>query len=99
MKKIFISMPMAGKGKDDILSEQENILALVGAELQCDVELVESFVDNEDYSPLEFLGESLKRMAKADYVVFAEGYEYARGCGIERICAEQYGLEILEVLK
>lgn len=35
-------------------------------------------------------------MADADLVYFAKGWEDARGCMIERECAVQYGVPILE---
>lgn len=36
-------------------------------------------------------------MAKADVVVFAKGWEAARGCRIEHAVAEEYGLTIFEI--
>lgn len=36
-------------------------------------------------------------MATADYVVFVEGWQNARGCQIQRLCAKKYGLEIIDV--
>ena len=35
-------------------------------------------------------------MNTADYVVFAEGYENARGCRIEYTCACEYDKKILK---
>lgn len=46
--------------------------------------------------PLWFLGESLKLLATADIAYFATGWEGARGCKIEHICAEEYGVHIIE---
>ena len=98
MKKVFVSIPMRDKLRDEILSEQAKILARVNEKLGEPVVLVETYL-RELYSqkPLECLGESLKRMAYADCAVFADGWEDARGCNIEHLCAEKYGIPIIEL--
>lgn len=35
-------------------------------------------------------------LATADVAYFASGWKNARGCKIEHICAEQYGIKIVE---
>ena len=80
-KKIFISMPMAGKTKEEIEQTQFDVLVAVGTKLNEEVELVETYLDGE-YSPLGCLAESLKRMDTADYAAFVKGWENARGCKI-----------------
>ena len=40
---------------------------------------------------------NIEFLAKADVAVFAPGWEYARGCRIERQCAEEYGIPVMEV--
>lgn len=98
MKKVFISIPMKDKLRSEIVTEQANILAHVNKLLGEPVLLVENYM-RELYSqkPLECLGESIKRMAQADCVVFGKGWQDARGCVIERMCAEKYGLDILDI--
>lgn len=49
-----------------------------------------------DAKPLWFMAESIRLMADADLVYFAKGWKDARGCMIERECAVQYGVPILE---
>ena len=97
MKKIFVSMPMRGKGKEEIFAERKRLLALAADTLGEKVELVESYLGEGDYKPLECLGESLKRMVRADFVVFGRGWDEARGCRIEHTCAMEYGVPILVV--
>lgn len=97
MKKVFVSMPMRGKGKEEIFAERERLLALAASSLGEEVELVESYIGEGDYKPLEYLGESLKRMARADLAVFGRGWDEARGCRIEHTCAMEYGVPILVV--
>ena len=97
MKKVFVSMPMRGKGKEEIFAERARLLALAADSLGEEVELVASYLGEGDYKPLECLGESLKRMASADLVVFGRGWEDARGCRIEHTCAMGYGVPLLVV--
>lgn len=98
MIKIYISLPMKGKSRSEILSEQAKILARVNEKLGEPVMLVENYLDdNGKLHPLECLGESLKRMSHADYAVFADGWENARGCMLERNCAEAYSIPILKL--
>ena len=98
MRKIFISTPMQGKEREEILEEQQRLLDIAAKELECEVELVPSFLDGEEYrnSPLLCLAVSLRRMADADLVVFGRGWKEARGCRIEHICAEEYKIPFLE---
>ena len=45
--------------------------------------------------PLEYLGESLKLLAGADWVWFCDGWDEARGCKVENTCAREYGISII----
>lgn len=97
MKKLFISQPMKDKTDDEIKREREKALTLAKESVGDDVELIDSFFENapHDARPLWYLGESLKLLATADIVYFADGWEKARGCKIEHECAEQYGITII----
>ena len=46
--------------------------------------------------PLCFLAKSLENMSLCNAVYFVKGWEAARGCRIERIAAEAYGVTIIE---
>lgn len=67
-------------------------------ELEIDLELIDSFFQSApvDARPLWFLGKSLELLSTADCVYFAPGWENYRGCKIEHLCAEQYGIKIIE---
>lgn len=100
MKNIYISLPMRGKDAKGIIKSQEELTYQAGLKLGEYVELINICweIDEDDpLRPLIYLGRALERMAVADYVVFGEGWENARGCKIERQCAEQYGIPILEL--
>ena len=93
MKKVFVSMPMRDKERSEIISRQQNALSCLSEYLSEPLMLIETFLD-DNARPLVCLGESIKRMSHADYVLFAEGWENARGCRIEHECANEYGLKI-----
>lgn len=93
MKKLFISQPMRGKTDDEILAVRANAIQSAKDALGEDVEVIDSFFGTSDMShALEYLGESIKLLAKADIAYFAPGWNDARGCRIEHECAEKYGI-------
>lgn len=84
MKKLFISQPMRGKTDEKILAERADAVQAARDALGEEVEVIDSFFGTSDMShALEYLGESLKLMAKADIAYFAPGWRDARGCKIE----------------
>ena len=99
MKRLFISQPMRGKTKEEILSVRQLAIEEAERELGERVEVIESYFEdapNDGNVPLWHLGKSIVLLSSADAVYFAKGWEDARGCRIERICAEQYGVRIIE---
>lgn len=92
MKKLFISQPMRGKTDEEILAERTLGVQEAKKRTGEDVEVIDSFFADTTLSPLECLGESLKLLAKADIAYFARGWEGARGCVVEWMCAEEYGI-------
>lgn len=98
MKKLFISQPMRGKKDEEILAERAEAVKAATMILQDDVEVIDSYITDRDESknPLYYLGKSLKFLSNADVAYFADGWEEARGCRIEHLCAEEYGIPIIE---
>ncbi len=97
MKKLFISQPMRGKTNEEILAVRQKAIESAERNLGEKVEVIDSFFKDApaDANPLFFLGKSIELMADADVVYFAKGWEEARGCRIERICATEYGIELV----
>lgn len=99
MKKLFISQPMRGKSDEEILATREKAIESAKLMLETeDVEVIDSFFQNApaDAKPLWFLGKSLELLAGADVAFFAKGWEDARGCRIEKMCAIEYGVATIE---
>ena len=100
MKKVFISQPMKGKTKEEILKVREKAIESVKRKYGEDIEVLDSYF--ADYNPeaacipLKCLAMSLEILADADIAYFSEGWEDARGCRIENECALQYGIEVME---
>ena len=98
MKKLFISQPMKDKTNDEIERERERAIRIATELIGEPVEVIASFFKDapHDARPLWFLAKSLELLSTADVVYFADGWRDARGCMIERECAVQYGVPILE---
>ena len=101
MKKLFVSLPMRGLNEREIRKRMNYLKYLVELELKEEVILIDSFIKDEPDSKeinnigLYFLGESIKELAYADIVVFANGWMKARGCKVEYKAAVEYGVKIL----
>ena len=98
MKRLFISQPMRGKTDDEILAERRNAIQAAKDSVNNEIEVIDSFFQNApaDAKPLGYLGESLKLLATADVAYFAPGWNKARGCIIENLCAKEYGIHTIE---
>ena len=103
MKKkiVFISQPMNGLSDEDILAAREEAIQDIKNQLGDDIEIADSYFKEEfEVSPeanrgLFFLAASLKMLAQSTHAYFCDGWEAARGCNIEHLCAEEYGIPIV----
>lgn len=90
--KIFISQPMKDKTEKEIMQERDRIAAKWKGK---SVEIINSYFDEgTSKNPTDSLGKSISLMSEADLVVFAPGWENARGCRIEHEVAKEYGIQI-----
>ncbi len=96
MKKLFISQPMRGRSDEEILKERESLIEKAKQKFNDEVEFLNSHFSDYNGNALEFLGKSIELLGKADVALFGAGWENARGCRIEHICCEEYGIEIVE---
>ncbi|WP_279193902.1 DUF4406 domain-containing protein [Holdemania massiliensis] len=97
MKKVFISQPMRGKSKDEILTERNRITKEI-QNLIGNHEVLDTYFDDfgECSKPLQYLAKSLFMLADADCAYFAQGWQDARGCRIEHDSAVAYDIEVLK---
>lgn len=97
MKKVFISVPMNGRTDEAIKKSIEHVSKIVSEIIEDDVEVIDSFLEGADYTnnPVKCLGESIKRLADADYFVNVDIYWEYKGCEIERHVACSYGIPMI----
>lgn len=94
---VFVSQPMYGKTDDEIKAVRREIGRKVSEQFAGSVCLLESFFDEYEGTALSYLAKSIEFLSKADVAVFAEGWEKARGCVIQRMCCKKYGIPILNL--
>ena len=105
MLRVFISVPMSGKSdgevKRDIDKVQQEVLYKhwFGDEVEfvdnlltsTEVELFD-LLDKPVTKNLLYLGTAITKMASCNAVVFAPGWDKARGCRVEFEVAKQYDI-------
>ena len=92
--KIFISQPMRGRTDEQVKIEREQVEQKLHDKYG-DIEILESLFDYEAH-PLVYLGRSIELLAQADLAYFMRGWDEARGCVIEHLCATRYGIDVEE---
>lgn len=89
--KVFISQPMKGLSEKEIKSNREKAIRKIKSLYGNDAEIIDSFIEGEGNS-LWFLGKSIELLSTADVAYFLKGWNKARGCRIEYMCADNYGI-------
>lgn len=89
--KIFISQPMKGLSEKEIKSNREKAIKKIKSLYGDDVEIIDSYIDGGG-TPLWCLGKSIELLSTADVAYFLKGWNTARGCRIEYMCADNYGI-------
>lgn len=96
MKKLYISQPMKGKTREEIIEAREKAIECVKSKVEDEIQVIDSYFGAvPPKKPLYLLGKCLEVMADADIIYFVEGWQDYRGCKIEHQCAEEYGIEII----
>lgn len=109
--KIFISIPQRGRPDDEVDAQRTAIFQRIRKAYEpgeppgvFPVELIDQFFTGHDEDvPVEgdrigvfYLGISLQHLMWADAAYFADGWEAARGCKIERAVCEAYNIPIID---
>ena len=96
MKKIMISQPMAGKTKEEIDKERNEMAEQLLRYFGDDCEIMATTVENyEEKSDLECFSESIFFMSKCDVLCMGDGWANARGCKLEHEIAKAYNVPII----
>jgi hypothetical protein len=89
--KIFISQPMKDLSEEEIRHNREKAIKKIKNLYGEDAEIIDSHIKGEG-TPLWHLGKSIELLSTADVAYFASGWNKARGCRIEYMCANNYGI-------
>lgn len=98
--KVFISVGMRGRNKDDVEKDIRRLKKeyLKKFSLDSDIE----FIDNwncegpEDAGRLWYLGEAIKKLGDCDVCCFVNDWQKYKGCRVEYDVCRIYGIKILE---
>lgn len=96
MKKLFISQPMKGLTDKQILTVRNEAINLCRNKFG-EMEILQSFFQGAPVNakPMWFLAKSIELLSEADVAYFAKGWESSRGCVIEHMCADKYGVHCI----
>lgn len=100
MKKVFLSVPMKDRTKENIEKSIEKMKAVTRGYLGEEVEFINTIV--QDKPPYDtnkeavwYLGKSIELLSQADVFVYLDRtYDY-NGCVIECEIAERYGMQCI----
>lgn len=96
--KVFISQPMAGLDELEVYAVRNQICNKFDIN---DEEIIENYkkdVPTKDVNTNVWcLGDSIRSMAFANLVIFAPGWEEARGCVIEHDICTLYEIPFIEM--
>lgn len=97
MKKLFISVPMKGRTEAQIRATMEQMHHIAEAVFGEELEVIQTYISDDPPADANqavwYLGESIKKMAEADYFIGIYDEEKAyRGCAIENQAAKTYGI-------
>ena len=97
MEQVFISQPMKGKPQEMIWAERDGLVKTLREKGFNVIDSVSIKAPAEiANNPVFFLSRSIRLLAAADIVYFMDGWKEARGCRIEHIIAEEYGIPIMK---
>lgn len=102
MKKLFISCPMKGRDEVDIRHSMNKMHKIAEIVFEQELEVIPTYVTHNppknSNEGIWYLGESIKKLAKADYFIGIKEYSHNfHGCNHERNIAADYGIPSMYV--
>lgn len=95
-KKLYISCPRAGRTEEAIRHDMNRMHKMAEIMFDQELEVIPTYVKHDPpetgNKAIWCLGESIKKMAEADYFIGVEHCETARGCNVEAHIARSYGI-------
>lgn len=97
MKKLFISVPMKGRTEENIRKSIERMHKIAEVVFEEELEVIPSYVEDkppkDSQQAIWYLGESIKKLAEADYFIGIRWQDHFKGCSIETDIAYKYGIQ------
>lgn len=106
MKKVFISVPMRGRKKEDIeksIAKMQKIaLAMLSDDENYEYEFVNTEVKevppyNTHNEAVWYLGKAIELLSQCDILVCVDNFYEYPGCHTETNVAERYGIKVLRL--
>ena len=101
--KIFICQPMSGREESVVKMERRFVMKdLKRIAPDMNFEYIDNWTHPDapkDASRLWHLGESIKQLADADYIVFVPGWYKAKGCCVEKVIQILYKIPVINIKK
>ena len=96
MKKLFISCPMKGRTEENIRKSMEKMHKIAEAMFEQELEVIPSYIEHKppenSNQAVWYLGESIKKMAEADYFIGIKFTLVFKGCNVEESVACSYNI-------
>lgn len=92
--KVFISQPMRGLVEREIKLNREKAIENIKRLYGDNVDIIDNYFDSDE-KPLFKLGKSIELLSEADIIYLCKGWNKARGCKIEYMCASDYDIKII----
>lgn len=89
--KVFISMPMRDKTKEQIMQDFKSAEQVIKRRHN-NVQIVNSYA-GLSHNPVFRLGEAIMQLSMAGMCYFCEGWHKDRRCKIEHLVCEEYGIK------
>lgn len=106
--KVFISQPMSGRTEAEIFKERNEAINILKTKYGREIEIVDSFFSDDyresieksfkhiiNHFPVYWLGMALGYLSEADTLAMCGDWGNSKGCKIEKMCAETYGIDII----
>lgn len=101
MKKLFVSVPMKGRTKEEVFASTAKMKAIAEIYVGEQLELVDSYVladpPADSHKAIWYLAKALEKLSEADLAIGIDDYENWNGCAIEMHTAQCYGIKTYTV--
>lgn len=102
MKKLFVSVPMKGRTKEAIRHSMNKMHKIAEAMAEEPMECINSWIKEEPPADCRnagvwYLGKSIQLLSNADYFIGVSDPWRWKGCMVEDMAAQEYGIKKFNV--